>query len=124
MDRNSVEELCFFNEYGYLNEHKIMDLSLCTKALDRMWQSAPAHLDPNDPSTWKPVPREAASNEPLLVHQGTRLAKLPWDARRSAVNPREPGVWPGVDPHLGVVSSACSKTIHPRKTCGEIGAMN
>ncbi len=66
------EELCFFKEYGYLLKRKAVNLDLCVKVLDRMWETAPASVKREDPASWKTVPKDEESRDPLLIIQGTR----------------------------------------------------
>ena len=68
----TTEELSFFKHYGYLLKSNAIPSSLCQRLVDRMWASAPAHLDRDNPKTWTKISSENASNDPLLVHQGTR----------------------------------------------------
>lgn len=75
----SPEELCFFKTYGYLIKKKALAREACETVLDRMWQTAPASIKRDDPSTWRPIPDEQASNDPLLVLQKTR-----WQFRGAA----------------------------------------
>lgn len=49
------EELCFFKQYGYLIKRRAVTRERCEAALDRMWESAPASVRRDDPSTWKPI---------------------------------------------------------------------
>jgi hypothetical protein len=72
MDRLSSEELCFFKKYGYLIKRKAVDVALCRRAVDRMWETAPEHLDRHDPGTWRAIPEDQSSDDPLLVKVGTR----------------------------------------------------
>ena len=72
LERLTTEELSFFKTYGYLLKRKAADPDLCERVLDRMWETAPAHLKRDEPSSWKPVPANESSDDPLLVKQGTR----------------------------------------------------
>ena len=72
LTRLSEAELCFFKAYGYLIKRGAVPLALCNAALDRMWESAPASIRRNDPSTWKPIAAPESSADALLVKQGTR----------------------------------------------------
>ncbi|MGI9328633.1 MAG: phytanoyl-CoA dioxygenase family protein [Pseudomonadales bacterium] len=78
----SAEELSFFKQYGYLIKRRAADLKLCQRILDRMWDTAPAHLDRDDPATWTPIPQELESNDPLLYLQQTR-----WQFRGASTEP-------------------------------------
>ena len=75
----SPEELCFFKKYGYLIRKRALDRVACEAALERMWQTAPASIKRDDPATWRPIPDEEASDDPLLVLQQTR-----WQLRGAA----------------------------------------
>ena len=68
----TTEELSFFKQHGYLLKSQAIPKTLCEQLVDRMWATAPAHLDRDDPDTWTKVPEAHASNDPLLVQQGTR----------------------------------------------------
>ncbi len=68
----TTEELSFFKHYGYLLKSNAIPTSLCQRLVDRMWASAPAHLDRDNPKTWTKISSENASTDPLLVHQGAR----------------------------------------------------
>ncbi len=70
--RITEAELRFFRLYGYLIKHRAVPVALCKAALDRMWESAPASISRDDPSTWKPIAADDASDDTLLVKQGTR----------------------------------------------------
>ena len=66
------DELSFFKEYGYLLKRKAVNLDLCNKVLDRMWETAPPSVKRDDPATWQAVPNNEESKDPLLFIQGTR----------------------------------------------------
>lgn len=71
-DTLTEEELCFFKAFGYLLKRAVLPKDACEDAIDRMWQTAPPGVRRADPATWKPVRNEDASEDPLLIHQGTR----------------------------------------------------
>lgn len=68
----SAEELSFFKTYGYLLKKRALVKEHCERVLDRMWQTAPPSIRRDDPTTWKAVPAEEESDDPLLHIQGTR----------------------------------------------------
>lgn len=70
--RLTEEELCFFKQFGYLIKRQAVPKALCERALDRMWQTAPASIKRDDPATWKPIAPGETSDDPLLVKQGVR----------------------------------------------------
>jgi hypothetical protein len=72
VDCLTEEELCFFKTYGYLIKRKVLPEDLCADAMDRMWQTAPASLKRDDPTTWQPIPEAESSDDPLLIKQGVR----------------------------------------------------
>ena len=72
MDLLTEEELSFFKRYGYLIKRRALDAELCERVLDRMWRSAPAGVRRDDPETWRPIARDASSDDALLVQQDTR----------------------------------------------------
>lgn len=79
MDDLSTEELSFFKRFGYLIKRRAVAAQQCTQILDRMWESAPAHLRRDDPFTWTPVPEAQEQTDALLVQQGTR-----WQLRQAS----------------------------------------
>merc|ERR1712096_299033 len=52
MKQLSEQEVLFFKEEGYLIKRQIMDPKLMTRARERMWANAPAHIRPDAPDTW------------------------------------------------------------------------
>ncbi len=75
----SSEELCFFKTYGYLIKRRALNPQDCASVLERMWQSAPASIRRDDPTTWQPLSASEESDDPLLYLQGTR-----WQLRSAA----------------------------------------
>ena len=68
----SPEALSFFKRFGYLILRGAVDRQLCARAVDLMWETAPASIQRDDPATWKPIAADEASDDTLLVKQGTR----------------------------------------------------
>lgn len=68
----SSEELSFFKRHGYLIKSRALAAEQCERLLARMWESAPAHLQENDRTSWTAVPAEAEHDDSVLVQQGTR----------------------------------------------------
>jgi hypothetical protein len=82
LDPLSNEELCFFKTYGYLIKRRVLDETDCADAIDRMWQTAPASIKRDNPSTWGPVPLAERSDDPLLVKQHAK-----WQHRAEGTAP-------------------------------------
>jgi hypothetical protein len=68
----AAHEISFFKRHGYLIKRRAIDRARCDRALDRMWESAPASIRRDDPETWRPVPASEASDDPLLTLGGSR----------------------------------------------------
>ena len=68
----SEQELSFFKTWGYLIKRRAVDRDRCDVALDRMWVSAPSSVKRDDPSTWRAVPRDDESDDPLRLVKGAK----------------------------------------------------
>ena len=82
MERLSIEEICFFKQFGYLIKRRVLDKARCADAIDRMWETAPPSIKRNDPSTWGPIPEAECSDDPLLYKQHNR-----WQYRGAGTAP-------------------------------------
>jgi hypothetical protein len=66
------DEINFFKSEGYLIKKGALPQSDCKAAVDRMWESSPDFLKRDDPSTWRPIPADEGSDDPLLTKRDTR----------------------------------------------------
>jgi hypothetical protein len=91
-DTLTPEELAFFRRWGYLIKRRAVDAATCARLVDRMWATAPPSLDRQDPRSWRAFEAPEASDDPLLLKQGTRwqwraasteaeLLAVVWNAR-------------------------------------------
>ena len=68
----SDEELDFFKQQGYLIKKQVLSAQTCNTLCDQLWQTAPEHLDRDDPQTWNPIPKAQWSSDPLLSLNDTK----------------------------------------------------
>ena len=66
------EELSFFKHYGYLIKKQVISAQSCQILCDQLWETAPKHLDRKNPGTWRPIPSEHGSPDPILSLNDTK----------------------------------------------------
>lgn len=78
------QQMAFFKDNGYLIIPSAMDLDLCAKAQDSLWNSLPAcaALKRNDPAThYGPFSEKDSLNDPQQMRQGYR-----WQIRNTGTD--------------------------------------
>ena len=103
MKQLSEQEVLFFKEEGYLIKRQIMDPKLMTRARERMWANAPAHIRPDAPDTW------IGPTEPYRDDHGNVRGGYSWKFRQIGgegwiirMLATDPAIWQMVEQLLGI----------------------